>query len=227
MKPPNDPAGELVIAVMKGAASVAIPVAGGIAAEVANVLFNPIEKRKHVWMNYVADAISEIQNRFELLPGQLADDEKFTSVLFQASAIAYKTHQREKLSALRNSLVSTISIQSIDEDLIFQFIRFTDELSPTHVKILANLYIHEAQFSAYRGLTQVHEALQQHMGAPLETSIFRSFLHDLDSRFLIRTGDVDDLPEFATNFLTTEANNPVKVTPFGFQFLEFIGANKL
>jgi hypothetical protein len=48
MKPPTDPKSELAAALVKGAVS-AIPLAGIVISEVANLYLNPLEKRKQSW----------------------------------------------------------------------------------------------------------------------------------------------------------------------------------
>jgi len=60
----------------------------------------------------------------------------------------------------------------------------------------------------------------------LRLSAFRSFLHDLDARFLIRLGDLEDLPEYASrkSFLEDEESKQrqLEVTSLGRSFLSFI-----
>ena len=61
----------------------------------------------------------------------------------------------------------------------------------------------------------------------LERVAFRSFLQDLQNRFLVHLGDVEELPELEPprDFLTTEAKRPRKhlaVTELGRSFLSFV-----
>ncbi len=177
-------------------------------------------------MNEVSLAIEEINKRYALLPASLQNDETFISFLYQATILALKNHQREKINALRGALVSTADPKRVFEDLAFQFLRYIDELSVTHLGILACLDKHAGQFTKLEKLEQVLSALQSFLGAAIERAAFRSFLHDLDVRFLIRVGDLEDLPEYASKqsyFLLEESTKrSLEVTSLGRSFLSFI-----
>jgi len=223
--PPTDPKAELTAALVKGLVSV-VPFVGGVVSEVAGLYLNPLEKRKQLWLNEVARAIEEIQERFSRLPESLENDESFISFLYQTTILALKNHQREKLEALSNALVSAADPERDSEDLVFQFIRYIDELSVTHLQILAGVEKHAGQLTRLDNLEQVYSQFQSRTDMSIDRAMFRSFLQDLDTRFLIRIGDVEDLPEYATKVehLTTDQSGkrPLEVTDFGRTFLSFL-----
>jgi hypothetical protein len=225
MKPPIDPKKELAAALVKGAVS-AIPIAGGIISEVANLYLNPLERRKQLWMNEVCRAIKDIQDQFSRLPESLEDDEAFISFLYQTTILALKNHQREKIEALSNALVSAADPESASEDLIFQFLRYIDELSVTHLQILSGFEKHSGQLARLEQLEQVYAQFQSLTGMLLDRAMFRSFLQDLDARFLIRIGDVEDFAEYASKIsailLEESKKRPIQVTDFGRKFLSFM-----
>ncbi len=225
MKPPTDPKAELAAALVKGAVST-IPIAGGMISEVGNLYLNPLEKRKQAWMNEVGRAIEEIRERFSRLPESLEDDESFISFLYQTTILALKNHQREKLEALSNALVSAADPKCVSEDLVFQFIRYIDELSVTHLKILAGIEKHAGQLTRLENLDQVYSRFQSLTAISLDRAMFRSFLQDLDARFLICIGDLEDFAEYATKVehIVTEQSGkrPLTVTEFGRTFLSFL-----
>lgn len=225
MKPPTDPKAELAVALVKGAVS-AISIAGGVISEVGSLYLNPLEKRKQVWMNEVGRAIDEIQERFSRLPESLEDDESFISFLYQTTILALKNHQREKLEALRHSLVSAADPERVSEDLVFQFIRYIDELSVTHLRILAGLEKHAGQLTRFEQLEHVYSRFQSLTGMSLDRAMFRSFIQDLDARFLIRIGDIDDFAEFASKVshlvLEESSKRPLEVTKLGRTFISFV-----
>jgi len=225
MKPPTNPKAELAAALIKGTAS-AIPIAGGIISEVGDLYLNPLENRKQVWMNEVGRAIEEIQERFSRLPASLEDDESFISFLYQTTILALKNHQREKLAALSNALVSAADPKRVSEDLVLQFIRYIDELSVTHLRILAGIDKYAEQLNQLEQLDQFYSRFQSLTSMSLDRAMFRSFLQDLDARFLIRIGDLEDFAEYATKVehLVTDqsAKRPLAVTEFGRTFLSFL-----
>lgn len=229
MKPPTDLKAELAAALVKGAVS-AIPFAGGVISEVGNLYLNPLEKRKQIWMNHVCRAIDDIQKRFSRLPESLESDEAFISFLYQTTILALKNHQQEKLEALGNALVSAADPESVSEDLVFQFIRYIDELSVTHLRILAGLDKYSGQLAQLSQLDQIYSQVQSLTTMSLDRAIFRSFMQDLDARFLIRIGDIDDFSEYASNqsvYLRPGSNKqPLEVTELGNTFLLFVRQKK-
>lgn len=225
IEPPDNPAAEAAAAVLKGAVS-AVPIVGGVVAEVGNLYLNPLEKRKQRWVTEVTSAINEINNRFSILPGQLQENDQFISFLYHATILALKNHQQSKIDALRNAVVSSVDPKGLDEDLKLQFLRYVDELSVTHLSMLACLDKHAGQFARMNKLEQVHFKLQSYMGASLDRVAFRSFLHDLDSRFLVQLGDLEELPEYASKqsylLLEESKERQIGVTSLGQAFLSFI-----
>ena len=226
MKPENENGkSELAAAIARGATS-AIPFLGGIISEVGNLYLNPLEKRKQEWMRQVSEAIENIENRFSRLPKSLETDEAFISMLYQITIVALKNHQREKLYILQNAIESSADPNRISEDLSFQFIRYVDELSVTHLKILADLERHAGQITRLKALERIYWRINELTGLSIDRAMFRSFIQDLHSRFLIRIGDIDDFPEFATQqdtiLLEGSKTRPLKVTKLGRAFLEYI-----
>ena len=59
--------------------------------------------------------------------------------VFAASDAAMKTHYEEKLAMLRAALVNGVLEGAPDEHEQLLFIRFVDELTPLHVRLLALL----------------------------------------------------------------------------------------
>ena len=225
MKSATDPNAELAMAIAKGALS-SIPYAGGVIAEVANLYLNPLEKRKEAWAKRAQQAIEEIHERFARLPESLLDDEMFISSLYQLSDLAIKNHQQEKLELLRNAIVSAANPERASDDLILQFIRYVDELSVSHLRVLTELDKCPEVLESADRFEEIYAHLQMQSGAPLDCTVFRSFVQDLDAKFLIRIGDIDDFPQFATKvtkIVTEESSKrPLEVTDLGRMFLSFV-----
>ncbi|TOO00399.1 hypothetical protein CGH46_22250, partial [Vibrio parahaemolyticus] len=71
-----------------------------------------------------------------LTPEKLSEHDAFISAYLQASNIAVRTHQEEKIKALNNAVKNTVLNNEIDETLKLMFIRFIDEMTPLHFRIL-------------------------------------------------------------------------------------------
>jgi len=228
-KPPVDPKIEAAAAILRGAVS-AVPFVGGLVAEVGNLYLNPLEKRKQQWMEHVGRGIEEITKRTALSVESLQNDEGFISFLYQATIVALKNHQREKIDALRNAIVGSVKSEQISEDLKFQFLQYIDDLSVTHLSMLTCLNKHAGQFADLETLEEIYQFLGRYMGVSLERGAFRVFLNDLEARFLIRTGDLKELPEFSSTKVVllaeSSAIRQLEVTPLGLAFLSFINGHE-
>lgn len=224
--PREEAKSEIAVALVKGALQ-AIPIAGGLLAEVVNLFVNPAEKRKERWLMEVSSAIENVHKEVGLVPDVLQKDERFISLLYQATQIALRNHREEKIRALREALEATAKGDMPEEDTAFQFLRYVDELSVTHLRVLGTLNKHDGQFSHVKTLEQVLSQLERYLGGSIERAHFRSVIKDLESRSLILAVDVEDLPEFSTgqNILVggSSAAKPFGVTSLGRSFLKFIG----
>lgn len=179
----------------------------------------------------VGRALDDIHRKYSLLSESLQDDERFISFLYQATILALKNHQRQKITALRNAIVSAAKPEQVSEDVAFQFLRYIDELSTTHLSMLACLDKHGGQFARMKKLEHAYREFQSYLGSAIERAAFRSFLHDLDARFLIRIGDLQDFSEYASreSFLLVDKaeKRPLEVTTLGRSFLSFINQTNL
>jgi hypothetical protein len=144
--PRNETRSEVAVALVKGALQ-AVPIAGGLLAEVVNLFVNPAEKRKERWLIEVSSVIEKLQKEVGLVPEVLQKDERFISFLYQATQIALRNHREEKIRALRETLEATAKGNMPEEDTAFQFLRYVDELSVTHLRVLGSLNKHAGQFA--------------------------------------------------------------------------------
>lgn len=113
-----------------------VPLAGGALAEIfSTVIESPFQKRKIQWMHRVVDAIEELQEK-GLKVDELKENEQFISAVFYASHLAMKTHQEEKLQALRNAIVNVAEGLEIDESLQHIYLNYIDQFTVLHIKIL-------------------------------------------------------------------------------------------
>ncbi|WUR13903.1 hypothetical protein E7V67_002000 [[Empedobacter] haloabium] len=114
-----------------------VPMAGGPLQVAFEALFSaPIEKRKERWLQQLSEVVVELGARVdELTPERLVQDDVFVTVVMQASQIALRNHQSEKLEALRNAVLNAV-LSTIEEDEKFIFLRLIDQLAPVHLRLL-------------------------------------------------------------------------------------------
>lgn len=134
--PPKTSKADVALTISKALVAV-IPLAGGSLATLSELLEWPISRRRQLWMEELAQAVSELQQRIEELARPLAENEAFVTAALQATQIALRTHQQEKLDALRNAVKNSALKQAPDDNRQLMFLRFVDEFTPLHLRVLA------------------------------------------------------------------------------------------
>ncbi len=221
---PEKSAADVAYGVVKAAVS-AVPVAGGPAAEVLGLIFGPpLEKRREKWLEQLAGAVKEVQEKVsELTPEKLSQNEAFVSTALRATEIAVRTHQQEKLQALRNAVVSAALPNAPDDTLQQIFLNHVDTLTPWHIRILA-FFDDPKDWGRRHNITYPTWT----MGSPsvvLEQSMrelagrggfYNQIVSDLEQRGLMAGGGLHTT-------MTAHGMFSSRTTPLGKQFLQFIG----
>ncbi len=133
---PKSAAGDVAHAVVKGVLSTVVPLAGGTAAELFElVLAPPLSKRRDEWMESVAKRLEGVEANVN----SMRNDPAFVTTALQATQIALRTHQEEKLEALRNAVVNSAIGTAPQDDLRAIFLNLVDAFTPTHLRILKYL----------------------------------------------------------------------------------------
>lgn len=130
---------EIVEAVVEGSVGM-IPVAGSPLAVAFSLAMGwAYNRRMQVWFEEVANAISDLQDSPTIDFASLAEDEDFVDVVVAASKAAQGTRHEEKLHALRNAVVNSLTEEAPSEELRLRFIRLLADMTPTHMSLLAFL----------------------------------------------------------------------------------------
>lgn len=135
LKPPQATKGDVVHAFTKAGLS-GIPVIGGPASELFQYLVQtPLDRRRAKWMAAVGEKLVELESR-GLDIRKLSQEDDFITAVMHASHIALRTHQDEKLEALRNAVFNVAAGQSPGEALEQMFFEWIGSLSVLHLQIL-------------------------------------------------------------------------------------------
>ena len=137
---PDSEGAETVLGLVKAVAST-VPVLGGLAAGLMDVVIGPqIERRRIDWLNSLADRLKRLEERIDgFQVAHLADDPAFTSAMLQAGVLALRNHNEEKLAALRNAVLNVAVASAPGEDEYELFISLIDTFTRWHLRILAFL----------------------------------------------------------------------------------------
>jgi hypothetical protein len=135
-KPPQKTKIDAAYALAEVVAS-AVPYIGGPLATILDVVGPPLERRREKWLFDLADRIAELQGRVGELSRPLDENDAFISAVQHATQIAMRSHQDEKLEALKNAVTNSALVGAPGDDLQLMFLRFIDELTPWHLRILS------------------------------------------------------------------------------------------
>ncbi|HAK43514.1 MAG TPA: hypothetical protein DCM59_13460 [Clostridium sp.] len=151
----------------------------------------------------------------------LISNEKFVTCLIEASQLAIKNHQEEKLKCLKNAIVNTI-IFDISDDKSKLFFYLVDELSCMQISILKFLD-DPNEYYIRNGM----ERKSYHMGSPSillleaypmlndDKEYMNKLVKDLYSNRLINTESLNTL-------MTESGMYASRTTKFGKEFISFI-----
>ena len=132
---PKKSSGDYAHTVVKAGLS-CVPVIGGPAVELfQNVIQPPLEKRRNEWMRQVGEKLQDIEKQGQKLE-DLQNNEVFISAVMHASQLALRTHEKEKLDALRNAVLNIAKGQGPEEAIQHIYLDFVDALTELHLRIL-------------------------------------------------------------------------------------------
>lgn len=138
MKDINKTTGKDVAYATAKAALGSIPVVGAAATEFFGlVVMPPVEKRRQQWMEAVEGKLAELEQQGRIDVSKLSADEEFIDVVLQATSLAIKTSEKEKLAALKNAVINTATHESHGKTKSHIFLNLVDAFTAWHIKILA------------------------------------------------------------------------------------------
>lgn len=195
-----------------------IPIMGGPLSVLLGAILPSISDRQNKWLIQISKDIQSINKGNENFLKDLTKNEKFTTILMQASQIAIRNHQDEKLEALRNAVLNSALNISIEEDMQLLFLNFIDTFTVSHLKILLinfdpNKYIKKTGPKGWHDLdSYIVHILPELEG---ERPFFRFVYEDLFRQNLL-------MEDRNGGFHTNEKNFPPILTHLGRSFVSFI-----
>lgn len=205
-------------------------------------------KRLSDWLEQLRLRINELSQTFATLtPARLAEDEAFNVAFSQAAQAVLRTHQKEKLDALRNAVVNVALGHEANADRQTQFLTFVDRFTAAHLTLLrffhdpaghfeqrhvpaptvsvgTNLLAYELVRAALPELhQQLQSAVKEHTASAFQT--LQVLFDDLTAAQLIalqriKEGQAWIVPRFATQPRPYPVNSVI--THLGEDFLAFI-----
>lgn len=202
----------------------AVPVLGGSITEVLSMVLAPaVARRRDEWLKELANGLDAVERQVEGFKIEdLANDDAFVSAVIDASRSAVSTHRDEKRTALRNALLNIALHRSTDEDQQQMFLRYIDELTVWHIRIL-ELFRDPPKYLAAKGVgnnyymgsaSQVLEDVYPEMKGQKE--LYDQIASDLGSRGLVNSAT------FLHGMMSAQGMVSKRTTPLADRFLDFI-----
>lgn len=210
-------------------ALLAVPHVGGSIAELfAAIVLPPLEKRRQQWMEDIAAEIKKLQELSRVEIDALLQDERFATLLIQATVVVLRNHHQEKREALRNAIVNAvISTQGVS-DLHLAFVRFVDELSPAHVRLLKTIKDREGEIAPLKSYADIYHLISKDALGQTTPDHFKMYCLELEARGLIRISpDIGDFPgiDEASAILLEQTRDDlprIRISEVGANLLAFI-----
>jgi len=212
-----------------------IPVVGSLFSEIFGFsVEKPLEKRKTKFLIALKEDVEKLKNN-QINIQELATNDEFIDVVFQAYELSIRNSQKEKLKALRNAILNT-ALGKIDvkRDEKMMFLSIINDLTPTHLRVLNSWY------NSDEAVNNIVNDAQKNVRQPRLPDDFAYFLK-LDIKFyhiLLKQLDAWNLLQHTDNaaYFGTPHNEAVakgivnnicsaieeRRTSFGRRFLRFI-----
>jgi hypothetical protein len=222
LEPPSPTKADLVHSTARAIVGL-VPFVGSPALEFFNnVIAPPLERRREKWMGEVAEAVRKLQEERGVKVEDLSGNEAFVTAVMQATQIAGRVHEQEKIDALRNAVLNSALPHAPDDALQQMFLGWVERFTVWHLRALAVFGDPEGWFAARKLTFPLFRP-----GSP--DRLLRAAYPELKH--------YEDLPELIIQSLRTEglltpakpfglvsvgSTDEARTTTIGNQFLRFV-----
>ena len=189
----------------------------------------PLQRRTEKWMEDIAEALRALEQNIGIKIEALQNNDLFITVVTQATRVAIGNHQREKLEALKNVIVNSASSHE-NEDIQIIFIRFIDELTPSHLFLLKFFIDEEERLGKIKSYAEVFDMVVSGKINIASKDDLRMLVGDLSTRGVLRVSrDIeDDENIYQAGPLLLESTNDnlprIIISDVAQKFIRFISA---
>ena len=136
--PPGKSTGREIVERAVEAGLGSIPLVGAaLAVTFVTALGWRMEQRRERWFTELAEAVEELGERVDDFDLEtLADNDLFVDAVVTATRTVEHTHQKEKISALRNAVLNSVAPDAPDADTQAIFLNFVDRFTPSHLRLV-------------------------------------------------------------------------------------------
>lgn len=204
-----------------------IPVIGSLATEIFGLIVTPpLERRRAEWMNEIAEKLKVLEENKTIDFQELQNNEQFIDVVLQATTLALKTSEREKIKAFQNAVLNTASGESPDKTISQIFLNQLDSFTTWHIIILKFIDSPRLWFQ------NANKTPPNYKGGSISSVIKEAFpeLKSQDELLDLIWNDLHTAGFHRTNGIKTMMTGDrvlsERTTTFGKQFIEFISNDR-
>lgn len=159
---------------------------------VESYIVSPATKRLHKFLETLVRELEELKLKIDLVD---FDSPAFQTTLIHTCQIVIRTHQEQKLEALRNIVLNSAIPRALEDDILAMFLNWIDVFTERHISTLKHLHYME---------TYTLQELQAHFPL-LEKNkfIYNKVLADLADQGLINLKE---------HYITMEDNDNMSPT---------------
>lgn len=194
----------------------------GTAAAVGTSIFTlviskPLEKRLNKWREEVSDGLKKLQDEKGVNIESLANNEHFITTITQATLIAIRNHQKQKIDALQNAILNAATSNDADTDLELMFLNYIDIFTPSHLEVLEYLAANEFNLKGASWRIRIDEEIYKAIISVKpkfrDINFFNVIMKDLIDHELIDPTDRN---------VQQDTYFDICLTPMGKKFLNYI-----
>jgi len=178
------------------------------------IIMPPIEKRRTEWIKKIAEDVEVLKEKMEEFnPTKLSENESFVTTVLNATSFAMKTHQKEKLDALRNSIMNSALPNAPEDDLQSIYLNLVDAFTPLHIEFLEffntsinpTKYINKDYWGEWTDIGQAFWLLRGTQNG-ISKEMAKKIAKDLENSSLIDTfsGPMTIGPNYTSGWSVTE-----------------------
>jgi hypothetical protein len=223
-EPPDKPdRGDIAQALAKALLNT-VPIVGGSAAELLDLVRLPVMKRQHAWLADLAERLRALEAEGRLRVEDLPNNEAFVDAIVRALDSVRRTREQDKREALRNAVLNVALATTPEETLREMFLGFVEQFNAWHLRLLKAMDNPEAWAQVNR--VRYEPALSSSLSAFIEAAFpelgGRGDFYALLWSDLRRAG-LTNTDTTGLNVMMTESGwHPSRTSDLGKQFLRFI-----
>jgi hypothetical protein len=217
-EPPDPSTGDTAHLVARGILSI-VP---GLSELFEEFVTPPLEKRLDEWRDNVGNTLKYLEEKKGISLELLQQDEEFVDIVLQATQIAMRNSQIEKRIALRNAIVNTAIMESIDHAHRQMFLNYIDIFTVWHIEMLKLMQNplewgkrndHEYPLGSSGSLARIITSAYPELDG--QRDFYDQVWAELRQRGLVNTDSLHTM-------MTTRGTLDKRTTDFGDLFLEYV-----